>query len=82
MPEHPAPGVYVEEVSVRPRPEGVSTGTAGFVGETERGPVTPILVTSWTNYCDWFGGCIGPDSSCPTETIHTLQSGGVAPIRR
>ena len=42
MPEYLAPGVYVEEVSTGPRPiEGVSTSTAGFVGETERGPTRP-----------------------------------------
>ena len=42
MPEYLAPGVYVEEVNTGPRPiEGVSTSTAGFVGETERGPTRP-----------------------------------------
>lgn len=59
MPEYLAPGVYVEEVSAGPRPiEGVSTSTAGFVGETERGPTTPTLVTSWQSYYRWFGGYI------------------------
>ena len=38
MPEYLAPGVYIEEIETGPRPiEGVSTSTAGFVGETERG---------------------------------------------
>src|SRR5215510_6576263 len=56
MPEYLAPGVYVEEISTGPRPiEGVSTSTSGFVGETERGPTTPTLVTSWQNYVRWFG---------------------------
>ncbi len=42
MPEYLAPGVYVEEVNTGPRPiEGVSTSTAGFVGETERGSTQP-----------------------------------------
>ncbi|KGQ19382.1 Phage tail sheath protein FI [Lysobacter dokdonensis DS-58] len=59
MPEYLAPGVYVEEVSSGPRPiEGVSTSTAGFVGETERGPQRPRLVTSWQDYQRWFGGYI------------------------
>ena len=48
MPEYLAPGVYVEEIQTGPRPiEGVSTSTAGFVGETERGPSQPRQVTSW-----------------------------------
>jgi len=59
MPEYLAPGVYVEEISTGPRPiEGVSTSTAGFVGETERGPTKPRLVTSWQDYQRWFGGYI------------------------
>ena len=57
MPEYLAPGVYVEEVNTGPRPiEGVSTSTAGFVGETERGSTTPRLVTSWQDYQRWYGG--------------------------
>ncbi len=59
MPEYLAPGVYIEEISTGPRPiEGVSTSTAGFAGETERGPTTPTLVTSWQSYYRWFGGYI------------------------
>jgi phage tail sheath protein FI len=57
MPEYLSPGVYVEEVSAGPKPiEGVSTSTAGFVGQTERGPTEPRLVTSWIDYTNWFGG--------------------------
>ena len=59
MPEYLAPGVYVEEVSTGPRPiEGVSTSTAGFVGQTERGPLLPRLVTSWEEFYRWYGGYI------------------------
>jgi phage tail sheath protein FI len=59
MPEYLAPGVYVEEVNTGPRPiEGVSTSTAGFVGEAERGSTKPTLVTSWADYVRSFGGYI------------------------
>lgn len=59
MPEYLSPGVYVEEVNSGPRPiEGVSTSTAGFAGETERGPLRPRLVTSWADYVRWYGGYI------------------------
>jgi len=56
MPEYLSPGVYVEEIETGPRPiEGVSTSTTGMVGQTERGPTTPRLITSWEEYNRWFG---------------------------
>jgi phage tail sheath protein FI len=56
MPEYLAPGTYTEELRSTVSPiEGVSTSTAGFVGRTERGPDTPLLVTSWLEYVRWFG---------------------------
>ena len=57
MPEYLAPGVYIEELATGPVPiEGVSTSTAGFVGQTVRGPTEPRLVTSWLDFQRWFGG--------------------------
>jgi phage tail sheath protein FI len=57
MPEYLAPGVYVEEIELGPRPiEGVSTSTAGFVGVARRGPVNrPTLVTNIGEYFRFFG---------------------------
>jgi phage tail sheath protein FI len=56
MPEYLTPGVYVEEFEIGARPiEGVSTSTAGFLGETERGPTTPNLVTSWLDFQRKYG---------------------------
>jgi phage tail sheath protein FI len=64
MPEYLSPGVYTEEVPSGPRPiQGVGTSTAGFVGQTERGPTTPRLVTSIGDYERWFGGAIDPARS-------------------
>ena len=38
MPEYLTPGVYIEEIEIGAKPiEGVSTSTAAFLGETERG---------------------------------------------
>jgi uncharacterized protein len=57
MPEYLSPGVYVEEISTGPRPiEGVSTSTAGMLGPSERGPLSPQLVTSWLEFQRWYGG--------------------------
>jgi len=59
MPEYLTPGVYVEEIEIGPKPiEGVSTSTAGFLGKTERGPITPTLVTGFEQYQKIFGGYI------------------------
>lgn len=57
MPEYLAPGVYVEEVQIGSRPiEGVSTSTAGFLGETERGPTEPRLIDSFAEFERTYGG--------------------------
>lgn len=59
MPEYKAPGVYVEEVERGPKPiEGVSTSVAGFLGETERGPEAPRLLTSYVDYKRVYGGVV------------------------
>src|SRR5260370_13007834 len=79
MPEYLAPGVYIEEVSTGPRPiEGVSTSTAGFVGETERGPTHPVLVTSCSNYYQWFGGSVRPNPGTPNLFLSSAVRGFVA----
>jgi uncharacterized protein len=57
MPEYLSPGVYIEEI--RPETvaiEGVGTSTAGFVGQTVRGPESVKLITSWLDFQRWYGG--------------------------
>lgn len=62
MPEYLAPGIYIEEIEIGAKPiEGVSTSTAGFLGQTERGPVDLRLVTSFEQFNRLYGGYI--DSS-------------------
>jgi phage tail sheath protein FI len=60
MPELLTPGVFIQEVDFGPQPiEGVSTSTAGFVGETERGAVgQPTLITSFVDYTRKFGSFV------------------------
>src|SRR5690349_20033933 len=56
MREYLAPGVFIEEFEIGAKPiEGVSTSTAAFLGETERGPPYPQLVTSFPEYRRLFG---------------------------
>src|SRR4249920_718175 len=65
MPEYLSPGVYVEEINAGPVPiAAVATSTAGAVGVTRRGPVTPTLVTSYGDFVRQFGGVLDrPDAS-------------------
>lgn len=59
MPEYLAPGVYVEEVSFRPKSiEGVSTSTCGYVGPTRKGPLndTPEVLTNANDFERLYGG--------------------------
>ncbi len=58
MPEMLSPGVYIQEINSGPRPiEGVGTAMAALVGFAASGPINkPILITSWEQYVDTFGG--------------------------
>jgi phage tail sheath protein FI len=83
MPEYLSPGVYLEEPDVGIRPiEGVSTSTAGMVGNTERGPVnTLMVVTSYPEYRRVFGGPLdfdvyGDDSFLPLAVEGFFTNGG------
>jgi phage tail sheath protein FI len=59
MPEYLAPGVYIEEIELGAKPiEGVSTSNAGFLGQTERGPMDVRLVTSFGQFQSLYGGHI------------------------
>jgi hypothetical protein len=69
MPEYLTPGVYIEESERGPRPiEGVPTSTAAFLGETERGPTRPQLVTSYNDYERLFGGVFRAGKYMPRTT--------------
>src|SRR5947208_7149840 len=77
MPEYLHPGVYIEEIERGPRPiEGVPTSTAAFLGETERGPIRPRLVTSYTDYKRWFGGPFKDARYMPHAVSGFFENGG------
>lgn len=77
MPEYLSPGVYVEEIEIGAKPiEGVSTSTVGFLGETERGPTTPLLVTSWSAFQRLFGGCFNASKYLPYAVEGFFRNGG------
>jgi uncharacterized protein len=77
MPEYLTPGVYVEEFEIGARPiEGVSTSTAGFLGEAERGPTYPQLVTSFPEYRRLFGGFFDDTKFLPYAVDGFFTNGG------
>jgi phage tail sheath protein FI len=56
MAEYLAPGVFIEEIEIGAKSiEGVSTSTTAFIGETERGPVEPRLITGIEEYRRLYG---------------------------
>ena len=76
MPEYLAPGVYIEEVEMGGKPiEGVSTSTAGFIGETDRGPTMPRLITGLEQFLRLYGGFL-PDSYLPYAAEGFFSNGG------
>lgn len=77
MPEYLAPGVYIEEIERGPKPiEGVATSTAAFLGETERGPTKPRLVTSYNGYLRLFGNVFDPAKYVPYAIKAFFDNGG------
>jgi uncharacterized protein len=77
MPEYLHPGVYIEEIERGPRPiEGVPTSTAAFLGEAERGSITPRLVTSYKDYQRWFGDVFGDNKYLPYAANGFFENGG------
>jgi hypothetical protein len=80
MPSRLHPGVYVEEVSGGARSiEAVGTSTAIFVGEAERGPLTPTKLRSFADFERLYGGyLLSPTTR--TDLAHAVdgffQNGG------
>ncbi|HET9774732.1 MAG TPA: phage tail sheath C-terminal domain-containing protein [Nitrososphaeraceae archaeon] len=57
MPEYLSPGLYIEETDIDPSKK-VNTDIAGFLGQTERGPISPKFITSFEEFIQIFGGFI------------------------
>src|SRR6059058_685422 len=77
MPEYLHPGVYIEEIERGPRPiEGVPTSTSAFLGEAERGSITPRLVTSYKEYQRWFGDVFDQAKFLPYAVSGFFENGG------
>ena len=76
MDEHlpPADGVDLTE---GPQPiAGVPTSTAAFLGETERGSLSPRLITSYIEYERWFGSVYRSGRYMPHAVDGFFVNGG------
>jgi phage tail sheath protein FI len=77
MPQYFHPGVYIEEIERGPRPiEGVPTSLPAFIGEAERGPIMPQLVTSYKDYQRWFGDVFNDQQFLPYAANGYFENGG------
>jgi phage tail sheath protein FI len=70
-------GVFVENTRIQPPAiEGVSTSNAAFLGETQTGPTTSTLITSFAEYQRIFGGYFGVDKYLPYAVGGFFGNGG------
>lgn len=71
------PGIYLEAIPASPKPiQGVSTSVAAFIGETQKGPVTPTAVTSWGQFLSVFGGFFADNKYLPHAVWGYFCNGG------
>ena len=76
-PEYLAPGVVVEEIERGPKPiQAVGTSTTAFVGETQRGPLKPKLITAYNEYLRNFGDVFSDGKYMPYAVKGFFDNGG------
>ena len=77
MPNYKRPGVYFEERIAQAEAVTSTTLSAGaFLAANPRGPVTPKLVTSWSQYLAHFGGFFGVTDYLPHAVFQFFSNGG------
>ena len=73
------PGVYVQETlnPVQPVVGPNSDSVGAFIGANDRGPTTPTLVTSWSDYVTKYGSWnIAASNSLPIAVYLFFSNGG------
>jgi len=76
VPDQSSPGVYVRELPSGLTPiQGASTSISGFVGAAERGPTSPVKLTSWTEFREVYGDPI-PESFLAYAVEGFFANGG------
>jgi phage tail sheath protein FI len=73
------PGVYVEETlnALAPAVGPNSQTVAAFIGATDRGPVVPTLVNSWSEYISLYGSWnVRASNDLPIAVLLFFSNGG------
>lgn len=69
--------IKINEINLFPPSiEGLSTSVAGFIGEAEKGPNNPTLITSQSEYQRIFGGFFGNEKFLPDAVQGFFLNGG------
>ena len=78
------PGVYVQETlnPVAPVVGANSDSVAAFIGANARGPLTPTLVTSWSDYLNKFGGWSSNNNLALAVFLYFANGGTQAYVKR
>ena len=73
------PGVFVEE-TLNPLPPAAgpnAQSVAAFIGTSDRGPIAPTLITSWSQFTNLYGG-FGTANALHTAVLLFFSNGGGA----
>jgi hypothetical protein len=71
------PGVYTEEqILPNVRSSNVGEVSGVFVGTADRGPLTPTLVNSWTDFTSRYGSFSAANHELPHSVYHFFANGG------
>ena len=81
------PGVYVQEVlSAVPPTVGASTAAIGaFLGAINQGPLTPTVVTKWSDFVNLYGGFVGDATDNLRLAVKSFlvdNNGGACAVQR
>jgi len=78
------PGVYVQETlnPVAPVVGANSDSVAAFIGANARGPLTPTLVTSWSDYINKYGSWSSNNNLALAVFLYFANGGSQAYVQR
>ena len=78
------PGVYVQETlnPVAPIVGASSTSVGAFIGSNPRGPLTPTLVNSWSEYLNYYGSWSTNNTLALAVFLYFANGGNRAYVQR
>jgi len=81
------PGVYVQETlnAVPPSAGATSTTYGAFIGAINRGPLTPTLISRWSDFVNYYGNWAGDTTDTLRFAVRSFlvdNNGGTCVIQR